>query len=115
MQNILQNVQLAHRIFNSDIEPEHDVDTFCGCDIHQYMGLKVRRLNAQNRWSEAVIYPGKRRQAFPGALDCSSARLTDFQVKSHIMTATKQGWATFPRIRIECASFRRMAILVRAS
>ncbi|KAM0465778.1 hypothetical protein ACHAPV_000722 [Trichoderma viride] len=57
MQNILQNVQLAHRIFNSDIEPEHDVDTFCGCDIHQYKGLKVRRLDVQNKWSEAVMYP----------------------------------------------------------
>ncbi|EHK49367.1 hypothetical protein TRIATDRAFT_190812, partial [Trichoderma atroviride IMI 206040] len=60
MQNILQNVQLAHRIFNSDIEPEHDVDTFCGCDIHQYKGLKVRRLDVQNRWSEAVMYPGEK-------------------------------------------------------
>lgn len=78
MQNILQKVQLAHRIFNSDIEPEHDVDTFfCGCDIHQYMGLKVRRLDVQNRWSEAVMYPGKRRQMLSGALDYSSARLTD--------------------------------------
>lgn len=72
MQNILQNVQLAHRIFNSDIEQEHDVDTFCGCDIHQYKGLKVRRLDVQNKWSEAVMYPGKRRQTFSGALDCSS-------------------------------------------
>jgi hypothetical protein len=114
MQNILQNVQLAHRIFNSDIEPEHDVDTFCGCDIHQYLGLKVRRLGVQNRWSEAVIYPGKRRQTFSGALDCSSARLTDFQVKSHIMTATRQVSVSFPRIRIECASFRRMATLAQA-
>ncbi|KAL7954553.1 hypothetical protein V8C34DRAFT_294022 [Trichoderma compactum] len=61
MQNILQQVQLAHRIFNSDIEPEHDVDNFfCGCDIHQYMALKVRRLDVQNRWSEAVMYPGEK-------------------------------------------------------
>lgn len=78
MQNILQQVQLAHRIFNSDIEPEHDVDGYlCGCDIHQYMALKVRRLVVQNRWSEAVMYPGKRRQTLSGALDRSSTRLTD--------------------------------------
>ncbi|KAL6799817.1 hypothetical protein J3E68DRAFT_424454 [Trichoderma sp. SZMC 28012] len=61
MQNTLQQVQLAHRIFNSDIEPEHDVDGFlCGCDIHQYMALKVRRLLVQNKWSEAVMYPGEK-------------------------------------------------------
>jgi hypothetical protein len=91
MQNTLQKVQLAHRIFNSDIEPEHDVDAFCGCDIHQYMGLKARRLDVQNRWSEAVMYPGKRYQTFSGALDYTLAQLTDLQVKNHIMTATRQG------------------------
>lgn len=78
MQNILQQVQLSHRIFNSDIEPEHDVDNFyCGCDIHQYMGLKMRRLGVQNRWSEAVMYPGKRRRMLSRGLDCLSARLTE--------------------------------------
>lgn len=69
MQNALQNVQLAHRIYNSDIEPEHDVDAICGCDIHQYMALKARRLNVQNRWSEAVIYPGKKHQTFSPLMD----------------------------------------------
>jgi hypothetical protein len=112
MQNVLQGVQLAHRIYNSDIEPEHDVDTFCGCDIHQYMNLKVRRLNVQNGWSEAVMYPGKRHCE---ASDCSSAQLTDSQAKRHIITATRQLLAIFSRTRTDRAFIHHMATLLLAS
>lgn len=59
MQNMLQNVQLANGIYNSDIEPEHDVDWYCNCLIHQYMNRKVNRLGVQNLWSKAVMYPGQ--------------------------------------------------------
>ncbi|UKZ81637.1 hypothetical protein TrVFT333_009409 [Trichoderma virens FT-333] len=83
MQNVLQNVQLAHRIFNSDIEPEHDADTFCGCDIHQYIGLKARRLDVQNMWSEAVMYPGEKSYH-----DCYQTRLGYFSKNPYRMRVT---------------------------
>lgn len=59
MQNHLQNVQLSHRIYNSDIEPEHDTDYYCSCDIHNYMRRKINRLGVQEMWSRAVMYPGQ--------------------------------------------------------
>ena len=59
MQNLLQNVQLAYRIYNSDIEPEHDSDFYCNCGIHQYKRRKMNRLGVQDMWSKAVMYPGK--------------------------------------------------------
>jgi hypothetical protein len=59
MQNLLQNVQLAHGIYNSDIEPEHDTEYFCTCAIHQYMRRKFDRVWVQDMWSKAVMYPGQ--------------------------------------------------------
>lgn len=59
MQNMLQNVQLAYGIYNSDIEPEHDVDWYCTCLIHQYKNRKATRLGVQDLWSKAVMYPGQ--------------------------------------------------------
>ena len=58
MQNLLQNVQLAHGIYNSDIEPEHEVDWYCNCPIHQYKYRKMQRLGVQEMWCNAVMYPG---------------------------------------------------------
>jgi hypothetical protein len=59
MQTTLQSVQLAHGIYNSDIEPEHDVDWYCTCLIHRYKSMKVNRLGVQDMWSKAVMYPGQ--------------------------------------------------------
>lgn len=58
MQNLLQSVQFAYRIYNSDIEPEHDTDYYCGCAIHQYKMRKINRLGVLEMWSKAVMYPG---------------------------------------------------------
>ncbi len=59
MQNLLQNVQLQYNIYNSEIEPEHDTDYYCGCAIHNYQRVKWNRYNVQDLWSKAVMYPGK--------------------------------------------------------
>lgn len=59
MQNLLQSVQLAYRIYNSDIEPEHESDYYCNCAIHQYKRRKMNRLGVQEMWSKAVMYPGQ--------------------------------------------------------
>ncbi|TVY80787.1 hypothetical protein LSUE1_G006735 [Lachnellula suecica] len=60
MQNLLQQVQYAHNIYNSDIEPEHDVDGYCNCSIHQYKWKKWSRVGVQKMWSKAVMYPGEK-------------------------------------------------------
>lgn len=62
MQNELQRVQLQYRIYNSDIEPEHDTEYYCSCVIHQYQQRKWNRLSVQEMWAKAVMYPG---QHFP--------------------------------------------------
>jgi hypothetical protein len=59
MYNLLQNVQLQYRIYNSDLEPEHDSDYYCNCAIHQYKSRKWSRLGVQDMWSNAVMYPGQ--------------------------------------------------------
>lgn len=59
MIQFLQRVQLEYRIYNSEIEPEHDTDFPCGCSIHQYKLRKRARLSIQEQWSKAVMYPGK--------------------------------------------------------
>ncbi|KAK5167508.1 uncharacterized protein LTR77_007207 [Saxophila tyrrhenica] len=59
MQQMLQTVQYQYRIYNSDIEPEHDTDYYCSCAIHQYKMAKYRRYGVQEMWSKAVMYPGE--------------------------------------------------------
>lgn len=59
MQNMLQSVQLRNRIYNSDIEPEHESDLGCDCYIHRYRIRKMDRLDVQEMWSKAVMYPGQ--------------------------------------------------------
>lgn len=58
MQNELQNVQMACRIYNGDIEPEHESDMYCTCVVHRYKQMKLNRLGVQEMWSKAVMYPG---------------------------------------------------------
>ncbi|UZJ56243.1 hypothetical protein CBS101457_005563 [Exobasidium rhododendri] len=60
MQNLLQSVQLAFGIYNTDIEPEHETDYYCGCGICNYQRKKWNRLGVQDKWSRAVIYPGEK-------------------------------------------------------
>ena len=60
MQNLLQSVQMANGIYNSDIEPEHEFDGYCNCAIHQYKWKKMNRLGVQKMWSNAVMYPGEK-------------------------------------------------------
>lgn len=60
MQNMLQSVQLAYRIYNPEIEPDHDADYYCGCAIHQYKRRQMNRLGVQHMWSKAVMYPGEK-------------------------------------------------------
>ncbi|ATY62269.1 von Willebrand type A [Cordyceps militaris] len=60
MQNMLQTVQLRYRLYNSDLEPEHELDAYCNCLVHQYKRRKWDRLGVQTMWSKAVMYPGER-------------------------------------------------------
>lgn len=64
MQNELQRLQYTYRIYNSDIEPEHDTDYYCGCAIHRYKQMKINRLHVQDMWSKAVMYPGQQHHHF---------------------------------------------------
>ncbi|KAK5117605.1 hypothetical protein LTR62_005027 [Meristemomyces frigidus] len=59
MQQALMNLQYQYGIYNSDIEPEHDVDYPCGCAIHRYKAMKWGRYGVQEMWSKAVKYPGE--------------------------------------------------------
>ena len=56
---MLQSVQQSYGIYNSDIEPEHEVDWYCSCLIHQYKNRKMNRLGVQSMWASAVMYPGQ--------------------------------------------------------
>ncbi|QIX01677.1 hypothetical protein AMS68_007194 [Peltaster fructicola] len=59
IQQHLQTVQYNHHIFNSDIDPEHETEYYCRCDICVYKERKYYRYAMQNQWSEAVKYPGE--------------------------------------------------------
>ena len=59
MQNLLQNAQFQARIYNTEIEPEHDTDYYCNCTTHQYTRAKMARLGVHDMWSKAVKYPGR--------------------------------------------------------
>jgi hypothetical protein len=60
MQQMLQNLQFRYRIYNPDIEPEHETEYPCNCAIHQYQYAKWQRYGVQDMWSKAVMYPGER-------------------------------------------------------
>ncbi|KAI5240551.1 hypothetical protein E4T43_05977 [Aureobasidium subglaciale] len=60
MQQALQNLQYRYRIYNSEIEPEHETDNPCGCPIHEYQRKKRSRKHVLTQWSEAVMYPGEK-------------------------------------------------------
>ncbi|KAJ5385799.1 hypothetical protein N7509_008340 [Penicillium cosmopolitanum] len=60
MQNLLQTAQLNFGIYNPEIEPEHDANLYCVCEIHQYKRRKMNRLHVHDIWSKAVMYPGEK-------------------------------------------------------
>lgn len=60
MQQALQSLQYQYNIYNSDIEPEHEVEGFCNCAIHKYKRRKWNRYSVQRQWSKAVMYPGEK-------------------------------------------------------
>ncbi|GKZ30140.1 hypothetical protein AbraIFM66950_007999 [Aspergillus brasiliensis] len=62
MQNMLLDIQLKAQIYNSDIEPEHEASDFmaCTCEIHEYKRRKAKRVDVQEMWSKAVMYPGEK-------------------------------------------------------
>ncbi|ORY25471.1 hypothetical protein BCR39DRAFT_288552 [Naematelia encephala] len=60
MQNWLQQLQYKYRIYNSDIEPEHETDYPCDCPVHKYQRAKWARFRVQDQWNSAVIYPGEK-------------------------------------------------------
>ncbi|KAJ6032184.1 hypothetical protein N7540_002916 [Penicillium herquei] len=70
MQNMLHSVQLSCQIWNPEIEPEHETTNLCECAVHKYWKRKIDRLEVQEAWSKAVIYPGEKSYH-----DCTHLRL----------------------------------------
>ncbi|KAJ5113208.1 hypothetical protein N7456_001742 [Penicillium angulare] len=70
MQNMLHNVQLSCQIWNAEIEPEHETTDLCDCAVHKYYKKKIDRLEVQELWSKAVLYPGEKSYH-----DCTHLRL----------------------------------------
>jgi hypothetical protein len=60
IQKMLHSVQLSCRIYNSEIEPEHETHLLCDCPVHKYWKKKFDRLGVLEMWSKAVIYPGEK-------------------------------------------------------
>lgn len=57
---LFQNAQRSCRIYNPEIEPEHETTMLCDCPVHKYWERKLDRLDIQDTWSRAVIYPGEK-------------------------------------------------------
>lgn len=98
MQNLLQTVQLQFKIYNPEIEPEHDTDYPCNCAVHNYQRLKYNRLPVQKKWSEAVMYPGQF-PSRPGARLFAIVRLTLLQGRKRTTTAMCMETPSSPAIR----------------
>ncbi|CAG8297125.1 unnamed protein product [Penicillium olsonii] len=60
VQKMLHSVQMSCRIYNPEIEPEHETHTLCDCPVHQYWKRKFERLGVLEMWSKAVLYPGEK-------------------------------------------------------
>jgi hypothetical protein len=57
MQKMLHSAQLAGRVFNPEVEPEHETTELCDCPVHTYWKRKIERLDLHETWSQAVMYP----------------------------------------------------------
>ncbi|CAG8427742.1 unnamed protein product [Penicillium salamii] len=60
VQKMLHSVQMSCRIYNPEIEPEHETHVLCDCPVHQYWKRKFERLEVLEMWSKAVLYPGEK-------------------------------------------------------
>jgi hypothetical protein len=60
MQKMLHGVQLSCRIYNPEIEPEHETYLLCDCPVHKYWTKKFDRLPMLEMWSKAVMYTGEK-------------------------------------------------------
>ncbi|OAA71338.1 von Willebrand factor, type A [Cordyceps fumosorosea ARSEF 2679] len=60
MQTMLQTVQFQFKLYNPDLEPEHEFEGYCDCLVHQYQRRKWDRRGVQTMWSKAVMYPGEK-------------------------------------------------------
>lgn len=58
MVQMRQRVQFEYRIYNTEIEPEHETEAPCYCGICQYAQRKRLRVEVQRLWAKAVMYPG---------------------------------------------------------
>ncbi|KAL8280502.1 hypothetical protein RQP46_007150 [Phenoliferia psychrophenolica] len=59
-QNQLLRAQRDARIYNEDIEPEHETEQFCSCSICDYRRFKTKRSGIHDLWSRATKYPGEK-------------------------------------------------------
>ncbi len=100
MQNLLQNLQMQYGIYNSEIEPEHDTDYYCGCPIHNYQRMKWGRYKVQDMWSRAVMYPGQHiflmQVEFHNRADDKWDRRESIQRQHHISSALQQQSVQIP-------------------
>ncbi|KAJ5310394.1 uncharacterized protein N7443_002855 [Penicillium atrosanguineum] len=60
MQKMLHSAQLSGRVFNPEVEPEHETTDLCDCPVHTYWKRKIERLDTHETWSKAVVYPGEK-------------------------------------------------------
>lgn len=72
MQTMLLSVQLRYKLYNPDLEPEHELDGYCNCLVHQYQRRKWDRRGVQTMWSKAVMYPGKTLCSRPACVGSAS-------------------------------------------
>lgn len=57
---LLLTAQRFCRIYNPEIEPEHETTMLCDCAVHKYWERKLDRLDVLDTWSRAVMYPGEK-------------------------------------------------------
>ncbi|KAJ6787386.1 hypothetical protein PWT90_08600 [Aphanocladium album] len=97
MQNMLQTVQFQYRIYNPDLEPEHELEQYCNCLIHQYKRRKWERRKVQEMWSKAVIsQDGTGEKAYDNLYFTQAAIFTNnayrFKVVSPYYGRNAYGW-----------------------
>lgn len=61
---------MACRIYNPEIEPEHETSDLCDCSVHKYIKKKIDRIDSLEMWAKAVLYPGEKPYH-----DCTHLRL----------------------------------------
>ncbi|KAJ5306778.1 hypothetical protein N7508_005793 [Penicillium antarcticum] len=82
MQKMLHSVQLSCRIYNPEIEPEHETYLLCECPVHKYWKRRLDRLDVLEMWSKAVLYPGEKPYH-----DFAHLRLSNNNPYSNIMSS----------------------------